>query len=423
MLNLPYPRTAAIQIAFYTGSKLVLLMAWFAAFCSLRADTFKIEIDYMVADDHSHEPSIAVITTVIQMFACQGHTLIIDKSDAIPHYNVLRRDPNDCESSLFYYDGSDDSFGSIKGRYADHSEDDGWHYCVFAHQYEAKGCKTTSSSGLGEMPGWNFVVTLGDFAGQTGTEFQQAATLAHEFGHNLGLTHCGQEDCGGLGNYTPIMPSIMSYRYSLVGVRTVLLAKGLIVPEANFKEIDFSHGRMCSLDENSLDETFGTGMRAVDWNCDGSFDVGVAHDLNGGKGGWCDSSGTKSVIHDTNEWGRIADPSRRAPVRSREVPCIGYDEWLAVVEELGLTDRERSRALSPEPCLEGENVYLGPFNLFSNGSCRFPAVSVQVAHDDAPPNSTFFLLPGTFSDTALYGTVVLSKPGTWFCNVGTAVIE
>ena len=150
-------------------------------------------------------------------------------SDAIPHYDVLRRDPEDCGASLFSYSGSADSFGAIKAAYADHSAAEGWHYCIFAHNYEDDECNVTSSSGLGQMPGWNFIVTLGSFSGGTGTEFDQAATLAHEFGHNLGLSHCGQPDCSGIGNYTPILPSIMSYRYQLAGVRTNLLCHGLTV--------------------------------------------------------------------------------------------------------------------------------------------------------------------------------------------------
>ncbi|MFN0009040.1 MAG: hypothetical protein ACKVXR_14150, partial [Planctomycetota bacterium] len=44
------------------------------------AATFRVEIDYMDGGStgHSHEPSSSVIQAVQQMFACHGHTLIVD---------------------------------------------------------------------------------------------------------------------------------------------------------------------------------------------------------------------------------------------------------------------------------------------------------------------------------------------------------
>jgi len=392
----------------------------------VQADTFKVEIDYMVADDHSHEPSSFVLAAVRQMFACQGHTLTVYTSNAVPHYDVLRRD--DCSESLFDYDGSADSFLAIKNANANHSSDDGWHYCLFAHQYEDRNddgdCVASGSSGLAQTPGWNFVVTLGGWGpSNVGTEFEQAATLAHEFGHNLGLTHCGQDDCNGIGNYLPIMPSIMSYRYQLAGLRTNLLCNGLTINEAWFKEMDFSHGRMCSLDETNLNEPFGTTMRAVDWNCDGTFTTGVSHDINGGRNGWCNSSGTRSWVHDTNEWAKISDPSRYASAAdSREVSCITREEWEDVKTEMASRGGCPQPALSIESCMEGENIYVGPRLLIPNYSCNTPADSVLQAHNYAPPNSTFFVKPGTYDETAL-GTIVLDKPGKWFCNIGTAIIR
>ena len=49
---------------------LTLLLAALAlgAAATANADTFRIEIDYMVGPDHSHEPSATVIAAVQQMF-------------------------------------------------------------------------------------------------------------------------------------------------------------------------------------------------------------------------------------------------------------------------------------------------------------------------------------------------------------------
>lgn len=393
------------------------------------AETFRIEIDYMVGIDHSHEPSATVIAAVQQMFACHGHTLIIDVSDAIGHWDVLRRDPDDCAGSLFDYSGSPDSFGHIKSTFADHSPAEGWHYCIFAHNYQvydpaSEECVVTSSSGLAEMPGWNFVVTLGSFTGGTGTEFDQAATLAHEFGHNLGLSHCGPADCGGIGNYTPILPSTMSYRYQLAGVRSNLLCHALTVEQALYKEIDYSHGLLCAVNETDLDEPFGTVMTAVDWNCDGVLNTGVAHDINGGKSGWCSSTGSLSWIDDTDEWAKIADPEGVSGREvSREIGCITWDEWQEVQREIARLRGCSQPALTVEPCLSGRNVYIGPFTGPASGECDYPYFYLQQAHNLAPEHSVFFLKPGTYHDTAYYGTVVLDKAGTYLCNIGTARVD
>ena len=104
-----------------------------------QAETFRIEIDYMVDEGiggHSHMPTQEEIDAVIRMFACQGHTLIIDVSDQVPHYTTIVRDPDDCAASPFSYDGANNSYKRIKDTYYDHAGQSGWHYCLFAHFYQ-----------------------------------------------------------------------------------------------------------------------------------------------------------------------------------------------------------------------------------------------------------------------------------------------
>jgi len=396
------------------------------------ADTFRIEIDYMVAADHSHMPSSTVIAAVQQMFACQGHNLIIEVDDALPHYDVLRRDPDNCSLSLFDYSDSPDSFGAIKLAHFDHAlEFDFWHYCIFAHQYEDNTCTTTGSSGLGQISGRYFIVTLGGFDGQTGTPFQQAATLAHEFGHNLGLTHCGSMQCsdssepGFVDDYTPNLPSIMSYRYQLAGVRNQMLCLGLTVPEAPFKDLDYSHGRMCPLDEMALSESFGTGMAATDWNCDGDVGGIVTQNISGDGAGvaWCGSSGPLTDLVDFNEWAFITDPGKPYPTEMspspREVSCITVEEWEVVKMQMKALQACTDPTLIIEPCLTGQNVYIGPGAL-PFGICISPFPGIQYAHTVAPSWSVFYITPGTYDEP---GTTLLTNPGYYYCHYGTAVIK
>ncbi|HYD02397.1 MAG TPA: hypothetical protein VEB22_14315, partial [Phycisphaerales bacterium] len=79
-------------------------------------------------------------------------------------------------------------------------------YCIFGNQYG-----TTTSSGLAELWGDDFMVTLGGFRVPGGTADQQAGTFMHELGHTLGLHHGGHEPT----NFKPNYHSIMNYTWQL----------------------------------------------------------------------------------------------------------------------------------------------------------------------------------------------------------------
>ena len=117
----------------------------------------------------------------------------------------------------------------------------------------------TSSSGVGDLPGGNFMVTLGlwDALNGVGTTYNQAATTFHELGHNLNLWHgglpaiFGQKKVGieAPGSATLVEPnckpnfqSTMSYMFQ---------GHGLILPTGD-AVIDYSDQLLGNLNEASL---------------------------------------------------------------------------------------------------------------------------------------------------------------------------
>ena len=67
----------------------------------------------------------------------------------------------------------------------------------------------TDSTGLAEIPGNDFEISLGAATGKVGSICQQARTFMHEWGHTFGRFHGGSDDV----NFKPNYPSIMNYLY------------------------------------------------------------------------------------------------------------------------------------------------------------------------------------------------------------------
>ena len=90
-----------------------------------------------------------------------------------------------------------------------------------------------SVSGVGELPGRYFMVTLGLWDALVGTEFMQTTTTLHELGHNIGLWHGGaapqftnlsnaRANTFVQPNCKPNYFSIMSYLFQATGVTDFL---------------------------------------------------------------------------------------------------------------------------------------------------------------------------------------------------------
>ncbi|MFQ5607902.1 MAG: PKD domain-containing protein [Candidatus Zixiibacteriota bacterium] len=289
-----------------------------------------VEVDYMVAPGHSHILNPLEIAALQAMFACQGIVLNIEISDSIPEILVLEFGA----SGIFDNNGAN-GFLNLKNQHFDHLGQPGWHYCIMGHMYESGPGQTTTSSGLAEILGDDFIVTLGAFGGGVGSAFNRTGTFAHEFGHNLGLTHAGNQDEGIVTQYKPNYPSVMTYRYQLSGVRQELVCQRTSDSCLPFRHLDFSHGTMPTLDENALVEISGVGLGPVDWNCNGQIDTfPVVADLAkypcgaGGGGG-----NSLEIDTDYDDWSNIVDVTfslnRNALERRQTVSCITFEEATA----------------------------------------------------------------------------------------------
>jgi hypothetical protein len=173
-------------------------------------------------------------------------------------------------------------------------------YNLFANSQETTGL--SGSSGFAEIRGNDSMITMGGFpfgtsATATLTAEQntlryintQAATLMHEFGHNLSLRHGGFENT----NHKPNYVSVMNYMYQLVGIpgiqndsvvgdRYEYYVKGLNATTAAARDscllinsrcsnsfiIDYSNGSSADLDENAL---IGTNLIGRGTSVAGSF--------------------------------------------------------------------------------------------------------------------------------------------------------
>jgi hypothetical protein len=90
-----------------------------------------------------------------------------------------------------------------------------FHYAIFGHYHDLDDPHGWGASGNSRgIGGTDLLITLGNFTDGVGTPKEQAGTLMHELGHNLGLRHGGCDD----SNLKPGYASVMNYAYQMEGV-------------------------------------------------------------------------------------------------------------------------------------------------------------------------------------------------------------
>ena len=145
-----------------------------------------------------------------------------------------------------------------------------------------------ASSGIAELPGNDFMVTLGGktaawIAAAGGMRPAEAGTFMHELGHNLDLRHGGFEDAP---NCKPNYQSVMTYTRQVPYIDPT-------------RPLDYSRELLPPLNESALDEPDGVGGATgnvvfgvngaarvasaagpIDWNGDSLFGLAIAADIS-----------------------------------------------------------------------------------------------------------------------------------------------
>jgi hypothetical protein len=293
-----------------------------------------IEVDYMSSNTGNSKPEVGALRDVEQAFqnstneslsppvtnldGVNGIKLHILLDEPVPKINDVRfltRGPGSADDFDDLKLGSNDPaspgtacgtgdgdghFGTKADRMSDRchailgAKRLTYRYGIFGRTY----AEAPSSSGISELPGNDFMVTvsrwapdsirrnsgLGDGATLSAAYRRvEAATLMHEFGHAVNLQHGGVDGQNCKPNYL----SVMNYSFQFANLD----------PQ---RPLDYSRGKLASLNEESLNENLGLSLPAgrntvfgidglpyiirpdggIDWNGDGDYRTTLAANLN-----------------------------------------------------------------------------------------------------------------------------------------------
>jgi hypothetical protein len=288
-----------------------------------------IQVDYMNSADLGVTPQKQALDNVKAAFAAKNVNMVIDVGalfgEAINSgYNWGGGKPVTYVScvSLGEWAGCGGDLYRYKSQSIDIRRASIFHYALFGNSQNLDG--SSGSSGIAELPGNDFLVTLGNWGLNANTTANtntlinyQAGTFMHELGHNLNLRHGGFENTHRKPNYF----SVMNYLYQLNGLGGASAeigpfqrwkcwywgsCTGMVDAPAdtNAMTIGYSNGSSNDLNENSLLESANIGRGAsnisiyADWNDSGALEASsYAGDLN--------ADGSRTVFKDFNDWSNI----------------------------------------------------------------------------------------------------------------------
>jgi hypothetical protein len=220
-----------------------------------------------------------------------GINLVIDSSGTVPHWQIVGFTAAD-NAAL-----GTANFGTLKAANFDNAvRDNVFHYAIWADM-QPGGYSGISDVNFTAGSGDDLIVSFDDFPASYQTLRSQVETLVHEFGHNLGQRHGGDNH----SQYKPNYWSVMAYTWQLRAGQsnawrrdhptcapmyyhaTGAAEPGGALPAAVTAWTDYSQGMARTLVENtsSLNEAAGVCGTPIDWNRDGdTADSGINADVN-----------------------------------------------------------------------------------------------------------------------------------------------
>eukprot|EP01006_Ploeotia_vitrea_P035898 TRINITY_DN65948_c6_g4_i3.p1 TRINITY_DN65948_c6_g4~~TRINITY_DN65948_c6_g4_i3.p1 ORF type:complete len:1023 (+),score=570.33 TRINITY_DN65948_c6_g4_i3:55-3123(+) len=196
----------ALTTFFELGGKIGVPLHHYGA--SPFAKDIFLELDYMKSRTKSQKLSDTALNLVKRELAAYGINMHTFQEQAIPFKPSLGSTANP-----FSWDSQE--WKNLESTYFTPQRRGLFRYAVAAYRYTRSHNR---SSGVGQLPGRSFLITLSD----NRSTKKWAGTLLHEMGHTLGLYHGGRryrrsED--DASNYKVNHPSVMNYNYQMKGIK------------------------------------------------------------------------------------------------------------------------------------------------------------------------------------------------------------
>jgi len=263
-----------------------------------------VEMDYMVRGSASNGlgPNAFVLSEIEDVFDAAPVTNPDGVTGIHIHLDLDDLVPYDADLNPYVTE-----FNALKAAHFTAARAATHHYMIWANGY---GGSSSSGVSMG-IPATDFIVTLGLWNGNAGgTDYEKIGTFIHELGHNLNLTHGGNDHVNYKANYL----SVMNYFYQTSGVYR----------DGSWHNFDYQRVTLPSLNENNLSEPAGLGAAAtgygvvwfcyaapnyyavidytaqssVNWNCSGTaFETGVQANIN--------ADGFYNTLGTQNNWQNI----------------------------------------------------------------------------------------------------------------------